>query len=67
MNFPQTPLPQSRPPTAVSNADVVIGMELSDFWGTVNSYIDNGEHGIGINQSDDQAGHQADQHQLPSS
>ena len=26
-------------------------MELSDFWGVVNSYIDNGEHGIGINQS----------------
>ena len=26
-------------------------MELSDFWGVVNSYIDNGEHGIGINRS----------------
>ncbi len=25
-------------------ADVVLGLELSDFWGTVNSYIDNGEN-----------------------
>src|SRR5207342_2670999 len=33
------------------NADVIIGMEVSDFWGVVNSYIDNGEHGIGINRS----------------
>ena len=30
----------------------------------MNGYIDNGEHGIGINRSQDQAGHQADQHQL---
>ena len=39
------------PVTAVNNADVIIGMEVSDFWGVVNSYIDNGEHGIGINRS----------------
>jgi acetolactate synthase-1/2/3 large subunit len=26
-------------------ADVIIGMELSDFWGSVNEYIDNGENG----------------------
>jgi thiamine pyrophosphate-dependent acetolactate synthase large subunit-like protein len=50
MNFPKTHY-LSRPVTAVNNADVVIGMELSDFWGVVNSYIDNGEHGIGINRS----------------
>jgi acetolactate synthase I/II/III large subunit len=50
MNFPNTHYLR-RPPTAVNNADVVIGMELSDFWGTVNSYIDNGEHGIGVNTS----------------
>jgi acetolactate synthase I/II/III large subunit len=50
MNFPKTHY-LSRPPTVINNADVVIGMELSDFWGVVNSYIDNGEHGIGINQS----------------
>ena len=50
MNFPNTHY-LSRPPTVVSKADVIIGMELSDFWAVVNAYIDNGEHGIGINQS----------------
>ncbi len=48
MNFPKTHY-LSRPPTAVNNADVIIGLELTDFWGTVNAWIDNGEHGIGIN------------------
>src|ERR1700756_3660949 len=50
MNFPNTHYLR-RPPTAVGNADVVIGLELSDFWAVVNAYIDNGEHGIGINTS----------------
>jgi acetolactate synthase I/II/III large subunit len=50
MNFPKTHY-LSRPPTVINNADVIIGMELSDFWGVVNAYIDNGEHGIGVNQS----------------
>jgi acetolactate synthase-1/2/3 large subunit len=48
MNFPNTHY-LSRSPAAVNNADVIIGLELSDFWGTVNGYIDNGEHGMGIN------------------
>jgi acetolactate synthase-1/2/3 large subunit len=48
MNFPKTHY-LSRPLTAVSNADVIIGLELSDFWAVVNAWIDNGEHGIGIN------------------
>jgi acetolactate synthase I/II/III large subunit len=50
MNFPNTHYLR-RPPTAVNNADVIIGMELSDFWGTVNTHFDNGEHGIGVNTS----------------
>ncbi len=50
MNFPNTHYLR-RPPTAVGNADVVLGLELTDFWATVNAYIDNGEHGIGINTS----------------
>ena len=29
----------------------IIGLELSDFWAVVNAYIDNGEHGIGINST----------------
>jgi thiamine pyrophosphate-dependent acetolactate synthase large subunit-like protein len=49
MNFPKTHY-LSRPPTVVNNADVILGMEVADFWGVVNSYIDNGEHGIGINR-----------------
>jgi acetolactate synthase-1/2/3 large subunit len=50
MNFPNTHYLR-RPPTAVGNADVIIGMELSDYWGTVNAWIDNGEHGLGVNTS----------------
>ena len=48
MNFPKTHY-LSRPPTVVSNADVILGLELTDFWATVNAYTDNGEHGIGVN------------------
>ena len=50
MNFPKTHHLSAGPP-AVANADVIIGMELSDFWGVVNGYVDNGEHGIGFNQT----------------
>ncbi len=50
MNFPKTHY-LNRPPNVVGQADVIIGMELSDFWGVVNGYVDNGEHGIGFNES----------------
>src|SRR6187200_1524805 len=50
MNFPKTHY-LNRPATAVSNADVILGLELTDLWATVNAYTDNGEHGIGINNS----------------
>jgi acetolactate synthase-1/2/3 large subunit len=50
MNFPKTHY-LNRPPTAVGNADVVLGLELTDFWATVNAWVDNGEHGIGTNTS----------------
>jgi thiamine pyrophosphate-dependent acetolactate synthase large subunit-like protein len=50
MNFPRTHhLSTGR--AAVSTADVILGMEVSDFWGIVNGYVDNGEHGIGHNVS----------------
>src|SRR4030095_791452 len=39
----------SRPLTAVNNADVILGLGLTDFWAPVNAWIDNGEHGIGDN------------------
>src|SRR6266513_1269001 len=51
MNFPRTHY-LSAPPTAVNNADVIIGLELSDFWATVNAYTDNGmNEGIGSNST----------------
>jgi acetolactate synthase I/II/III large subunit len=51
MNFPKTHY-LTAPATAVNNADVIIGMELSDFWATVNAYTDNGENGgVGRNST----------------
>jgi thiamine pyrophosphate-dependent acetolactate synthase large subunit-like protein len=50
MNFPKTHH-LSAGVAAVNNADVIVGMELSDFWGVVNGYVDNGEHGIGHNRT----------------
>src|SRR5450631_181603 len=44
MNFPTTHY-LTAPPSAVNNADVILGLELSDFWGTVNAFTDNGENG----------------------
>jgi thiamine pyrophosphate-dependent acetolactate synthase large subunit-like protein len=46
MNFPNTHY-LSRPANVIGQADVVIGMELSDYWGTVNGFVDNGEDGVG--------------------
>jgi len=51
MNFPKTHYLSSAPP-AVNNADVIIGLELSDFWGAVNAYTDNGDNeGVGKNST----------------
>src|SRR5262249_34420934 len=33
------------------NADVIIGLELSDYWATVNRFIDNGLDGVGLNET----------------
>ena len=46
LNFPNTHyLHQTgRGNALIRQADVVLGLELSDFWGTVNSYIDNGQN-----------------------
>jgi acetolactate synthase-1/2/3 large subunit len=47
MNFPNTHyLYQTlRRGPLISKADVILGMELTDIWGLVNAYIDNGDHG----------------------
>ncbi len=51
MNFPRTHYLTS-PASVVANADVIIGLELSDFWATVNSYTDNAEFdGHGVNST----------------
>ena len=67
MNFPKTHhLNQSgRGLNLIGQADVIIGLELSDFWATVNAFIDNaGEDGSGMRESQHQERDQADQHQL---
>src|SRR5689334_5790203 len=54
MNFPNTHhLCQSeRAQLLIREADLIMGLEVSDFWNTVNLFIDNGEdHGFGIRQS----------------
>jgi acetolactate synthase-1/2/3 large subunit len=55
MNFPRTHHLTAGPP-AVANADVILGLELSDFWAVMNSYVDNGDSGIGFNQTRIKAG-----------
>jgi len=55
MNFPKTHY-LNRPPNVIGQADVIIGMELSDFWGVVNGFVDNGNNGIGFNETKIKAG-----------
>ena len=50
MNFPNTHY-LKRPLSVISSADVILGLELADFWGIVNAYTDNGDDGIGINST----------------
>ena len=51
MNFPRTHHLASAA-AVVAHADVILGLELSDFWATVNAYTDNGENeGHGTNTS----------------
>ena len=49
-NFPKTHY-LSTSPAAIPNADVILGLELADFWGVVNAFTDNGENGIGENRA----------------
>ena len=55
MNFPKTHY-LNRPANVIGQADVIIGLELSDFWGVVNGFVDNGDHGIGFNETKIKAG-----------
>ena len=54
MNFPNTHYLSQNPRgrALIGQADVIIGLELSDYWGTVNGFIDNGENdGAGLQES----------------
>jgi acetolactate synthase-1/2/3 large subunit len=54
MNFPNTHhlFQNSRSQALLKDADVILGLELSDYWGTVNGYVDNGENdGSGLQES----------------
>ncbi len=53
MNMPNTHYlnQTARAAPLIANADVVIGLELSDYWATVNNFVDNGHDGIGVNEA----------------
>jgi acetolactate synthase I/II/III large subunit len=53
MNMPNTHYLNQTARTAalIGNADVIIGLELADYWATVNNFVDNGLDGVGYNQS----------------
>ncbi len=53
MNFPSSHYlkQNARAQALISNADVIIGLELSDYWATVNRFVDNGLDGIGVNET----------------
>jgi acetolactate synthase-1/2/3 large subunit len=46
LNFPTTHY-LGRPESVVSQADVVLGLELADYWNTVNKFTDNNAQGVG--------------------
>ena len=46
LNFPTTHY-LSRPESVVGQADVILGLELADYWNTVNRYTDNNAQGVG--------------------
>jgi acetolactate synthase-1/2/3 large subunit len=53
MNMPNTHyLNQSaRAGALIGNADVIIGLELADYWATVNNFVDSGLDGVGFNET----------------
>jgi acetolactate synthase-1/2/3 large subunit len=46
LNFPTTHY-LGRPASIIAQADVVIGLELTDYWATVNKFTDNNDDGVG--------------------
>ena len=50
LNFPTTHY-LSRPASVIEQADVILGLELTDYWDTVNKFVDNNAEGVGANSS----------------
>jgi acetolactate synthase-1/2/3 large subunit len=46
LNFPTTHY-LGRPGSVIEQADVILGLELSDYWATVNKFVDNNAEGVG--------------------
>jgi len=46
LNFPTTHY-LGRPATVIAQADVILGLELTDYWDTVNKFTDNNDDGVG--------------------
>jgi acetolactate synthase I/II/III large subunit len=46
LNFPTTHY-LGRPESVVERADVILGLELTDYWDTVNKFVDNNAEGVG--------------------
>jgi acetolactate synthase I/II/III large subunit len=52
MNFPNTHYLHQAGPQLISQADVIFGMEMTDFWNTVNGFVDNADNdGLGTQSS----------------
>ena len=53
MNMPNTHYlnQTARSVALINNADVIIGLGLSDYWALVNAFIDNGHDGLGVNET----------------
>ena len=50
LNIPTTHY-LGRPASVIPQADVIIGLELTDSWDTLNAYTDNNAHGVGTVRS----------------
>jgi acetolactate synthase-1/2/3 large subunit len=50
LNFPTTHY-LGRPASVIAQADVILGLELTDYWDTVNKFTDNNDAGVGSTSS----------------
>jgi acetolactate synthase I/II/III large subunit len=48
LNFPNTHY-LNRPASVIGQADVILGLDLTDYWDTVNKFVDNNAEGVGVN------------------